>query len=83
MLFTEEGVAREWVEEVQPTWKVFPVDSVMAFLGHDELQGCGGLLNPGSHRVNSGVLWADDQKVVLDSYSGFWSLNDGEFLPVE
>jgi hypothetical protein len=82
-LFTEEGVAREWIEEVQPTWKVFPVDSAMAFLAHDELQGCGGLLNPGSHRVNSGVLWGDDEKVVLDSYSGFWSLDDGEFQPVE
>jgi len=83
VLFTEEGVAREWIEEVQPTWKVFPVDSVGAFLSHDELQDCGGLLNPGSHRVNSGVLWLDGDRVVLDSYSGFWSLQGSEFVQAE
>jgi len=80
VLFSREELAREWIQETEPTWVSFPVDDLCEFLGHIELAGHGGLLNPGSHRVHSGVLWRDGNRVVLDTFSGFWALQGDRFV---
>lgn len=84
LLFSSEAAAAEWAEESEERWTSWPVDDLAAFLGSPAAQGCAGLLNPGAHRVRSGVLWADGPRVVLDCFSGFWALGpDGTFSPIE
>jgi hypothetical protein len=83
VLFSSQDWAQDWTEEVDPSWVTFPVLDVQSFLGHDELAGCGGLLNPGGHRVRTGVLWRDGERVVIDTFSGFWALDDGDFEPLD
>lgn len=79
VLFGDEDDAREWREDTDSPWVTFAVGSVDEFLAHRALNGHGALLNPGSHRVYSGILWRDNDRIVLDSYSGFWTLDDDEF----
>lgn len=83
VLFSKEELAREWNQEVEPSWIAFLVDDLPGFLSHDALAGHGGLLNPGSHRVQSGVLWRDGERVVLDSFSGFWAFESGRFQALD
>ncbi len=83
ILFTDEEEARDWREESDSPWVSFPVDSVVEFLESESLDGSGVLLNPASHRVHSGVLWRDGERIVLESYSGFWVLDGDEFEKVD
>ncbi len=83
VLFVDEDAAGDWRDEVEPGWNVFEVEELSTFLGSEELEGRGALLNPGAHRARQGVLWSDGERVILDSFSGFWTLEDDEFEPVE
>jgi hypothetical protein len=83
ILFVDEDEAREWRDDTDSPWVSFPVGSVEEFLDHESLEGRGALLNPGSHRVHTGILWRDGDRVVLDSYSGFWVLDGDEFEQVQ
>ncbi|MHC5211353.1 MAG: hypothetical protein ACYTG2_11595 [Planctomycetota bacterium] len=79
LLFTTEAAAREFIEEGETGMVVFPVQDLPAFLTCDALQGNVAALNPGGHRARSGILWSDGERVVLDSFSGFWQLDDKGF----
>ncbi|RKY20328.1 MAG: hypothetical protein DRQ55_08040 [Planctomycetota bacterium] len=81
LLFTTEEAAKEWIEEeqVKEDWSAHAVDDLDAFLSAAGEQGNGALLNPGSHRARRGVLWHDGERIVLDSFSGFWQLNEEGF----
>ena len=83
LLFTSEEGAAEWCEEAgEQAWVHWPVRDLGMYLADSKLDGCGGLLNPGAHRVRSGVFWRDGARVVLDSFSGFWALEGERFTPV-
>jgi hypothetical protein len=74
LLFTSEAAAREYVDDEEAELAVFAVADLPAFLTCDALQGNVAALNPGGHRACSGILWSDGERVVLDSFSGFWQL---------
>jgi hypothetical protein len=78
IVFTHRADAEAWCEEVDEAWEPFPVEELVPLLSHPELDGRGTLLNPGQHRVRSGILWCDGEQTVLDSFGGFWLLRDGE-----
>lgn len=77
LLFAEEEEAKAWLEEAEHPWKLIEVPDPVAFLADPGLNGLAALINPGAHRVRSGVLWLDGESLVLDSFSGFW-LRDGD-----
>lgn len=83
LLFTDEQVAQEWLaEEIEDPWVAFPVHDLESFLAEPGTQGIGALLNPGAHRARRGVLWHDGERIVLDSFSGFWELADQGFVAI-
>jgi hypothetical protein len=77
LLFTSDAAAREYVDDDRTELRVFPVADLTAFLTCDALQGNVAALNPGGHRARGGILWSDGERVVLDSFSGFWQV-DGQ-----
>jgi hypothetical protein len=80
VLFTTEAAAKEFsadTEEGEEPLLVFPVNDLQTFLTQSELEGCVAALNPGGHRASSGILWSDGERVVLDTFSGFWKLGPG------
>lgn len=79
VLFTSEEAAEAFREETAPDLTLFPVNDVAAFLAQPPMAGCVAALNPGGHRAASGLLWHDGQRVVLDSFSGFWKYDRGDF----
>jgi hypothetical protein len=79
LLFTSEEAADAFRRDAAPDLVVFPVNDVAAFLSQPPLAGCVAALNPGGHRATSGLLWHDGQRVVLDSFSGFWRYASGQF----
>jgi len=79
VLFFDEDSADAFRREVSPDLVVFPVQDVAAFLATPPLAGSLAALNPGGHRASSGLLWHDGQRVVLDSFSGFWKYDHGRF----
>jgi hypothetical protein len=79
VLFASEDAADDFRREVAPDLVVFPVQDVAAFLAAPPMAGCIAALNPGGHRASSGLLWHDGQRVVLDSFSGFWRYERGRF----
>lgn len=80
LLFASEQRAQGWLEELDQPWVVWRVPDLSAWLGHPDLAERGGLLNPGGHRARRGVLWIDGDRIVLDSFSGFWvHEGDGRF----
>jgi hypothetical protein len=83
VLFTSEAAATEFIEDAEQELKAFPVNDLGKFLTQTELEGCVAALNPGGHRASSGILWSDGERVVLDSFSGFWKLGESGFEPAE
>ncbi len=84
VLFTTEAAADAFREDAGAAeLKVFPVNDLNAFLTQEELAGCVTSLNPGGHRASSGILWSDGERIVLDSFSGFWKLGPGGFELLE
>lgn len=80
LLFGDEAQANEWLEELDQPWMSWPVPDLIEWLGHEALVERGGLLNPGSHRARRAVVWGDGDRVVVDSFSGFWvHEGDGRF----
>ncbi len=82
VVFTSEAAARAYGEDVAPALSVFRVEDLLAFLTHEEMAGCAAALNPGGHRARGGLLWSDGERVVLDSFSGFWRLGEAGFEAV-
>lgn len=75
LLFTSEAACREWLgEEIEAPWTAFRVGPLADFLSQPSLVGSGALINPGAHRARRGVLWSDGERLILDSFSGFWEL---------
>jgi len=83
VLFTSETAATEFIEDAEEDLTAFPVNDLEKFLTQTELEGCVVALNPGGHRASSGILWSDGERVVLDSFSGFWKLGAAGFEPAE
>jgi len=83
VVFTSEEAATEFVADAGEDLKTFPVNDLPRFLTQSELEGCVVALNPGGHRASSGILWSDGERVVLDSFSGFWKLGSAGFEPAE
>jgi hypothetical protein len=83
VLFTNEEAASSYGEDNPAELTVFPVSDLTGFLTHQEMEGCVAALNPGGHRAASGILWSDGDRVVLDSFSGFWTLGPEGFAPLE
>ncbi|GJM22860.1 MAG: hypothetical protein DHS20C15_27750 [Planctomycetota bacterium] len=77
LLFSEQEEAKAWLEDSEFSWKLIEVPDVREFLGNPALEGLAALVNPGAHRVRSGVLWLNGENLILDSFSGFW-LRDGD-----
>ena len=83
VLFGDEQAARDWAEDKAPDAQAFAVDDLPAFLTGDAMQGNVAAFNPGGHRANSGLLWSDGERVVLDSFSGFWKIEGRQFEPID
>jgi len=83
VIFTSEAAATEFIADADEELKAFPVNDLGKFLTQSELEGCVVALNPGGHRATSGILWSDGERVVLDSFSGFWKLGAAGFEPAE
>jgi hypothetical protein len=83
VLFSDEQAARDWGEERAPDAQAFAVDDLTAFLTGDAMQGNVAAFNPGGHRARSGLLWSDGERVVLDSFSGFWKVGGQQFEPID
>jgi hypothetical protein len=79
VLFTTEDDALAFKAEVCPDLIVFPINDLGKFLSVPPMTGCIAALNPGGHRAASGLMWHDGQRVVLDSFSGFWKVDGGSF----
>jgi len=83
VLFSGEQAAKDWGEERAPDATAFAVDDLTAFLTTDAMAGNVAFYNPGGHRAHSGLLWSDGERVVLDSFSGFWKVEGREFEPID
>jgi len=83
VLFTDEAAAQAFRAELAPEMTIFPVRDLPRFLVADELAGHFAALNPGAHRAATGVFWSDGERVVLDSFSGFWKYEAGQFERLE
>lgn len=83
VLFTNEEAASNYGEDKTADLAVFPVGDLSGFLTQTAMEGCVAKLNPGGHRARGGTLWSDGERVVLDSFSGFWTLESGGFRPLE
>jgi hypothetical protein len=83
VLFTNEEAASSFGEDNPAELAVYPVTDLGEFLTHTEMEGCVAALNPGGHRASSGILWSDGDRVVLDSFSGFWKLESSGFEPLD
>jgi hypothetical protein len=83
VLFTNEEAAGSFREDNPADLVLYPVTDLTGFLTHSEMEGCVAALNPGGHRAASGILWSDGERVVLDSFSGFWKLEGSGFQPLE
>ena len=83
VLFTHEDAAKAFRAEMAPDMAVFPVRDLPRFLTSEELAGCFAALNPGAHRAATGILWSDGDRVVLDSFSGFWKFGGSGFELLE
>jgi hypothetical protein len=80
LLFADEDECKEWItEEVKEPWVCWPIHDLAGFLSLPGLEKGGAVLNPGGHRARRGVLWHDGERIVLDSFSGFWELEDEGF----
>jgi hypothetical protein len=83
LLFTAEDAAEAWLEDVEDPWMRWPVTDLAALLGSHSVDGCAGLLNPGAHRARRGVFWKDSERIILDSFSGFWLLQKNNFTALK
>jgi hypothetical protein len=83
VLFTNEEAAGSFSEDNPDDLTISPVTDLTGFLTHAEMEGCVAALNPGGHRAASGILWSDGERIVLDSFSGFWKLEGSGFEPLE
>lgn len=84
LAFTKKDDAESWIEDTERDWMVMRVENLTRFLSEAK-GGSAALLNPGAHRVRSGVVWVDGQALILDSFSGFWrkDADDGEWQAAE
>ncbi len=86
-------VTREWADEYAEEHKeqsgeeLIPYEvaasGLVPLLTRPEMAECVVHVDPGRHRAASGVVWSDGTRVVLDSFSGFWALDDTGFTPIE
>ena len=86
-------VTREWADDYVEEHKEHSGEELVPYevaasglvplLARPELSECVVHVDPGRHRAASGVVWSDGARVVLDSFSGFWSLDDTGFTPIE
>jgi hypothetical protein len=84
VLFTSEAAAEAFLSESGPEdSRVFAVRDLDGFLTCEEMQGNVAQLNPGAHRAASGIVWSDGERVVLDSFSGFWRVGADGFEALE
>jgi len=60
------------------------VDNLKSFLRSARHSQLNVLLEPFNHRASSATLWLDEDQIVLDTFSGFWILNDAwKFVRVD
>jgi len=83
LLFSEEEAAETWLGDIDEPWVRFAVADLAALLSAPAMDNCGGLLNPGAHRARRGVFWQDGERIILDSFSGFWVLDPSGFVALE
>lgn len=83
VLFSDERSAHDYGEERAPDAQPFAVDDLTGFLTGDAMAGNVAAFNPGGHRASSGLLWSDGERVVLDSFSGFWKVEGCNFEPID
>jgi hypothetical protein len=83
VLFGDEQSARDYGEERAPQAQPFAVTDLTGFLTSDAMAGNVAAFNPGGHRARSGLLWSDGERVVLDSYSGFWKVEGQRFEAID
>lgn len=79
LLFTTEAAAQDWLADIEEPWEFWPMADLSALLASPAVKGCAGLLNPGAHRARRGVFWKDNERLILDSFSGFWLLRNNVF----
>ena len=83
LVFTNEDACRDWcTEEIDADWSPFLVHDLSMFLAASGGAKAGCLLNPGAHRARRGVMWKDGERIVLDSFSGFWELGEEGFSAI-
>ncbi|MHC4942897.1 MAG: hypothetical protein ACYTG7_07735 [Planctomycetota bacterium] len=77
ILFQERRNAMEFIlERGLLRCEAVLVDDIRSFLKiarKKELSVC---LEPFNHRASSGTLWLNENEMILDSFSGFWILDD-------
>jgi len=83
LLFSEEEAAESWLADIEEPWVRFAVTNLNDLLSTPAMADCGGLLNPGAHRARRGVFWRDGERLILDSFSGFWVLGETGFVALE
>jgi hypothetical protein len=52
------------------------VSRLKSFLQAARREGLSVLLEPFSHRATSGTLWLNEEEIILDSFSGFWVMDE-------
>jgi len=58
-------------------YRLIPVKDLMELAREMSGDDCMLLLQPGGHRAASGALWQSGDRLILDSFSGFWQTRDG------
>ncbi len=56
------------------SYSIADVLDVPDFIEKASQEGLAVVLEPGNHRVRSGIFWFTEGRVILDSFSGFWKL---------
>lgn len=77
VLFFDRTRAVEFMEgRGVATYDVADVNDMREFVEKASGENLAVVLEPGNHRVMSGIFWFTEGSVILDSFSGFWRLEE-------
>lgn len=75
-LFAGRRPALDFMAGSRQDFDIVAVTDLREFVRNASRENLVVVLEPGSHRAMTAFLWASDDDVILDSFSGFWKMSD-------
>jgi hypothetical protein len=75
-LFAGRRPALDFMAGSRQDFDIVAVTDLKEFVRNASREDLVVVLEPGSHRAMTAFLWASDDDVILDSFSGFWKMSD-------